>query len=879
MSPAPTVLPPSSAVGKFLRSWNLLFKSAQMYGTEHVQTNSKSTEAWNSLAAALKENNGRNLEFAVTEKRLLVNGEAVKVGPAEQGFVLLLAAADIASVTFTPRANPEFFLHFVRVFAENSSEPEQILAKLNEAVGDESKSGIRINEIRFVRAGSGAAGPGGMAAALLAESLGGDTVRVEGLLNDPGRLLGILAAAGMASAGAGPGSGGGSGGAGGGPGSGPGPGGAFASPPPLGEEETTTAIRLLVKLAREGGDAGSLTPAQWRQEFTQVPPASQVVLQRLLKEFAEAVPPKEPPPPVLLQMAEHLAVRLAMERYKSGDTEVDAVTNVLSRMNREIDQLRETLGTYEEKLKQAGFELNRQPDVLEQEFWSRMPEPAKLGVLLSDEAWQIPSRHVRQYADHLAEQGEHGKLEQVLLKYVSCIRSDSDYARKRVAHGLKDLAAFFPRPESRALPAAIRVVGEQIIAETHPEIQKLICSTFVLLGQEAATRRRYRAALELLQALQAIEIGNAELAAALHPRIGMENRIPDFLEEALRMPEIPGELMELLRRLPLPTAEHIAGRISRCSRRRERDRLVSLAVELGPAAAVALQGIFRHRPPASAVNTVGLLSRIDSAALGDDLRARLPEWSRVYHDAVARQIAAAGSPTRGRLLAFLLDVFDPLVIPLALDEIGMGEDAEPAPLLLSIAGGELTKFGAPYVRIKALEALGRLRVAAAVPLLRKLAESEEYQGLYIPEEMSIVAAQSLFKIDREAAKEAISKARFKVADLDPMPLDRSADAPGVRQRYYPRIKLARELKATLATSDGELDAGVRELSLGGGLCSCSERVPPGTPATIRIKTGLRSIPAKVIVRDARSENVAFEIADMDLDSRSKLRALLQRARK
>ena len=875
MSPAPTVLPPSSAVGRFLRSWNLLLKSAQMYGTEHVQTNSKSMEAWNSLAAALKENNGRNLEFAVTEKRLLVNGEAVKVGPAEQSFVLLLAAADIASVSFTGHANPESFLHFVRVIAENASEPGQITAKLKQALGDESDSGIRINEIRFVRAGSAPAGPSGMAAAILAESFGGDAARVEGLLNDPGKLLGILSAAGMAAT---PGSGSGAGTGTEGDSS-RGAGGAFASPGPLSEEETTTAIRLLVKLAREGGNEGTLTPAQWRQEFSQVPEASQAVLQRVLKEFAEAVPPKEPPPPVLLQMAEHLAVRLAMERYKSGSTEVDAVTNVLSRMNKEIDQLRETLGTYEERLKQAGFELNRPPDVLEQEFWSRMPEPAKLGVLLSEEAWQIPSRHVRQYADHLAEQGETDKLEQVLLKYVSCIRSESEYARKRVAHGLKDLAAFYPRPESRALPAAIRMVGEQIIAERQPEIQKLICSTFVLLGQEAATRRRYRAALELLQALQSIEKNNAELAAGLHPRIGMENRIPDFLEEALRMPEVPGELMELLRRLPLPTAEHIAGRISRCSRRRERDRLVSLAVELGPPAAEALRGIFRNRPPASAVNAVGLLSRIDSAALGEDLRTRLPEWSRIYHDAVARQIAAAGSPTRGRLLAFLLDVFDPLVIPLALDEIGMGEDAEPAPLLLSIAGGELTKFGNMFLRVKALEALGRLRATASVPLLRKLTESEEYQGMYTPEEMSIVAAQSLLKIDREAAKQAMTTARFKMADLDPMPLDRSSDAPGVRQRYYPRLKLARELKAMLATADGELEAGIRELSLGGGLCSCSERLPPGTPATLRIKTGLRSFPAKVIVRDARSENVAFEIADMDLDSRLKLRALLQRARK
>ena len=836
-----------------------------MYGVEHVQTNSKSMEAWNALSAALKDCNGQNLEFAVTEKRLLINGDSVKVGPAEQGFVQLLAAADLASITFTPRANPESFLHLVRIFAEFAADPEQIPAKLQLALGDESKSGIRINEIRFVRAGSGgAAAPGAtnMAAALLAESFSADAAQVRGLLNDPAKLLGILSAAGMSAAGSGGGATGGG-----------------ASTPPLGEEETTTAIRLLVKLAREGGDEGSLAPAQWREEFAQISPPSQVLLQRVLKEFAESVPPKEPPPPVLLQMAEHLAVRLAMERYESGSSRVDAVTNVLGRMNREIDTLRETLGSYEDKLRQAGFDLNRPPDVLEQEFWSRMPEEAKLGVLLSDEAWQIPSRHVRQYADQLAERNDNDKLEKVLVNYVSCIQSDSPDARKRVALGLKDLAAYYPRPERHALPTAIRKVGEQLLRETQLELQKLICSAFVLLGQEAATRRRYAAALETLRALKTIEKSSDQLSASLQARIGLENRIPDFLEEALRVPAVPGELMEVLRTLPLTTAEHVAGRISRCSRRRERDRLVALAVELGPAAASALQGIFHSRPPAGAVNTVGLLSRIDPATLGEDLRIRLPEWSRVYHDAVARQIAAAGSPTRGRLLALLLDVFDPLVIPLAIDEIGMGEDPEPAPLLLSIAGGELSRFRSMFIRTKALEALGRLRVVAALPLLKKLVETQEYQGAFTPPEFSLVAAQSLFKIDRELAKPSLLIAGYKTVDLEPFPLDRSSDAPGVRQRYYARVKLDRALKAALSTADGELEAAVRELSLGGGLCSCAERLTPGTPATIRIKTGLRSIPAKVIVRDSRSENVAFEIADMELDSRSKLRALLQRARR
>ncbi|HKM91837.1 MAG TPA: PilZ domain-containing protein [Candidatus Acidoferrales bacterium] len=866
MSPAPIALAPTSPVGKFLRSLNLLLKAAQMYGMEHGQTTAKSQDAWNSLESALQERNGQSLQLAVTEKRLLIDGEAVKVGPAEQSFTSLLAAADLASITFTPHTQPDAFFHLVRIFAENASEPGQILEKLKKTLDDESTSGIRINEIRFVRAGAERSGGTGMAAALLAESFAGDASRVEGLLNDPGKLLGILTAAGMGAAGSGPG------------GTATAPGGDPATLP-LGEEETTTAIRLLVKLAREGGDDGALAPAKWREEFSQIPEPSRVVLQRVLKEFAESVPPKEPPPPVLLQMAEHLAVRLAMERYESGSSRVDAVTNVLNRMNLEIDTLRETLGSYEDKLKHAGFDLNRPPDILEQEFWSRMPEPAKLGVLLSDEAWQIPSRHVRQYVDQLAEHNETEKLEQVLLKYVSCIQSPAPEARKRVAMGLKDLAAYYPRPERRTLPTAIRQVGEQLVKESQPDLQKLICSTFVLLGQEAATRRRYAGVLEVLLALQSIEQSHSSLAAGLQARIGLDNRIPDFLEEALRTPEVPGELMEVLRMLPLTTAEHVAGRISRCSRRRERDRLISLAEELGSTAACALQEAFRTRPPAGAVNTVGLLSRLDPAGLGDDLRARLPEWSRVYHDAVVRQIAAAGSPSRGRLLAMLLDVFDALVAPLALDEIGMSEDPAPTPLLLSIAGGELPKFGAPFLRVKALEALGRLRATDAVLLLRKLVESEEYQGSYTHREFRIVAAQSLDKIDREAAKASLATAGFKRAELEPVPLDRSADAPGVRQRYYARLRLARELKATITTADGEHDVALRELSLGGGLCSSSERIPLGTPGTLRIKTGLRSFPAKIIIRDARSENVAFEIVDMDLESRSRLRTLLQRGRK
>ena len=863
MSPAPGVQPPSPGVRNLLRNLNLLLKAAQMYGMEHVQTASKLQEAWASLQSAFAESGKRELQLAVSENRLLVDGNAVKVGPAEQSFTQLISSADVDSITFSLQVNREVFQKLVRVFAENSADPSQILGKLHEALGDGLRSGIIVNEIRFVRAGSEAAKSGGgtLAGAILAESLSADAIEVQGLLNDPAKLLTVIAAAGA-------------------PGVAPGTGlaGGVATPA-LAEEETITAIRLLVRLARESGGEGTLSPARWREEFEQIPQPSQVLLQRVLKEFAESVPPKQPPPPVFIQLAEHLAVRLAMDRYQSGATQVDAVTGLLDRMKGEIDTLRETLGSYEDKLKRAGFDLDRPADALELEFWARMPEAVKVSVLLSDQAWQIPPGQLRRYAEQLVERNEVPQLEKFLLNYAAAIRNPQPEVRRKTALGLKELAAYYPRPQGQAMETALHSVAEALEKETDPELQKLVSTTFVLLGQEAATRRRYGGVLEVLAALQALEKNQPRLAASLQGRIGLENRIPDFLEEALRMPAVPGELLEILRRLPLTTAEHVAGRMSRCWRRRERDRLVSLAEELGEMAASALQNVFHYQPPASAVNTVGLLSRLDPAALGESLRERLPEWSRVYHDAVVRQIASAGSPSRGRLLAMLLDVLDPQIAPLAMDEIGMSDDQAPAALLLGIAGGELSKFSSLYLRVKALEALGRLRVAEALPLLRTLAESEQYQGSFTPREFRLVAAQSLLKIDREAGKAALQTAGFKLADLEPMPADRVADSPGVRQRHYPRLRLPREIKGTLHTADGELAVSVRELSLGGGLCACAVRVPPGTPASLRLKIGLRSIPMKVIVRDARSELVAFEIVEMDLESRGKLRSVLQQARK
>ena len=70
---------------------------------------------------------------------------------------------------------------------------------------------------------------------------------------------------------------------------------------------------------------------------------------------------------------------------------------------------------------------------------------------------------------------------------------------------------------------------------------------------------------------------------------------------------------------------------------------------------------------------------------------RMKDWKRTAHDRVVRQIAASGSPDRGRLLLQIFDLLDSLIRPLAIDEIGMSGEKTGDMRLLRIAEGDLPR--------------------------------------------------------------------------------------------------------------------------------------------------------------------------------------------
>ena len=197
------------------------------------------------------------------------------------------------------------------------------------------------------------------------------------------------------------------------------------------------------------------------------------------------------------------------------------------------------------------------------------------------------------------------------------------------------------------------------------------------------------------------------------------------------------------------------------------------------------------------------------------------------------QLSIAGAPERGKMLTDSLELFDTMIIPLALDEIGLCGDTETAPKLLRIAEGEGLPPGSEYLRVKAIEALGRMRAPVAVDDLRRYVESRKTFGWAYPDEIRMAAAQALIKLDPEWIRAFLPNSGLDPKVLPLAPLDPIPDRDFVRQRRYRRVRLPRAVPATITSARGKFTSAISVLSLDGGLLTGDIQIPVGTEATLK----------------------------------------------
>ena len=643
----------------------------------------------------------------------------------------------------------------------------------------------------------------------------------------------------------------------------------------LEEADLQSLLRLLVQFGEaQQAKTPQQNPEVWKQRMSSLPPNAQITLRQALAGVAATSPSAKMDEATLLRLAEDLAIKFALDRFQRGEVRVNAVRQMLDRMGHELETLRKLLKAREEKLANAGVNLESHADVLDRQFWAAVPESGKRQVLMSGEAWCIPPRNVQQYVEELLGRGESDAAGDILLQYASCVRNKDAEARKKAAIGLGQLAELYSKAASQRLQDALVQIGQQMAEEKDVELQSLLSAAFVRLSQESAARRYYRAMQQALDSIAELENSKPSWAASLRPRLGVENRVADFIEEALTAETMPEGLVGVLMRIPQAAAEQLGVRLSRCARRTEREAIIDLAKSIGAPCARHLRETLRSEPFPKAAAAVGLLSRLDVFAVEEVLPVRLKEGQRSFHDAIVRQLSTAGAPERGHILANCIELIDPMILPLALDEIGMCGDPATASKLLRLAEGEILPEAPDYLKVKAIEALGRMRAPAAAGHLRHFVEARKTFGWVYPEEIRMAAAQALMKLDPAWMQAFLPQCGLDAAVMALAPLDAIPERDFVRHRRYRRVRLPRNVPAVITSARGKYSSAISVLSLEGGLLSGDIQIPVGTEATLKIPAGLRSISMRAVVRFVRSHQAGFEMVGMNLEDRSKLRRLL-----
>ena len=642
------------------------------------------------------------------------------------------------------------------------------------------------------------------------------------------------------------------------------------------DEDILGILKLLTNLGHTvAADGAGMQPGPLHEGLAKLPAQSQEMLRQALAAVAAQAPATNSKDPMLLRLAEHLAIRFALERYERGEVKVNAVRQMIERMSQEIEGLRKILGGHEQKLADAGIMVESNADLLDRQFWAAVPETGKRAVLTSSDAWCIPARNVRQYVEELIQRGDEKMALEILRNYASSVQSPEFEARRRTAIGIADLADLYASFEGKPLAPAIQVTGAQLSVERDDNLQGLISAAFVRLAQEAGTRRMFPALLQALDSLDAVENQRPVFAQSLRPRMGLEKRVPEFLEDVLRGNNSPEGLAVLLQRMPRTTAENLVLRFNRTGNRIEMQRLTDLARAVGDEVAAPLRDTLRTGTANEAAETVGLLSRLDSSSIERWLAERVADWPRNAQDRAVRLLAMGGAAERGSLLTNMLHLLDPVLLALTIDEIGLSEDISCIPSMMRLAEGDMTRSGSgPFIRLKAIEALGRLRAQEATEMLRVIAESRHMFRWSHPAELRLAAVQSLAKIDEGWASDFIPRSGFNSMELSMAPLDPLPNAKYFRRRRYPRVRLGQLIPATATNGQDSYRLEIRGLSLSGGIAVGEKHLQPGSLVTMKLGSVLRPIRAQVLMRDARAQGLGFEIADMELDERARLRKLL-----
>jgi hypothetical protein len=672
---------------------------------------------------------------------------------------------------------------------------------------------------------------------------------------------------------------------------------------PANFDDLTAALRILGRLEPIASRAGQGTPQQTAEILhAALADAERRTLTQLVRAISSAVPREtESVERYLARLAESLLIETLAAQFLARLIPATDVHGVFKNLGDAVAQALSSLGEPGELIpsengvptalvhaaralvpnmsKDDSGAAEIYVESLHERFWEELPAREKAALLRGPDAWCVPVAVVARHLERLLDAGRssHGdapvrESRIVLVNYARALEAEQPRARRTAAAGLVEMLPLIAKLWRDASPVELdRMAVRSLIAEEAPGIAGMSVALVEKLASQAAHRSDFA---EFERILAAIEVAprDAEHShlSALLTRLADDSNWSVLVDASLTFGQLDPALPRLLRRAPERLVEDLGARLAAPAGLDSLPAMARLVTAAGESVLGVLESHLADPRRQRAGTAIKLLAATEPQRLVNSLPRTLPGWDWNLQDLAVAELSSrdAAKKANGIARAFtaVLPEAHPLVAPMMLDEIGLAGESNAVPLLSEIAAGNLEPLRDVFIRIKAIEALGRLRATSAADLLRTLLRQRAGLVHTEPAGLRAAAEEALALIENHpssarvrAARDAANKASISFA----------------RPRRYLRIPLERPFAAHI-TSPVAAKARVNSISMGGAFLESSQHLAVGDHLRVDIRAGLRRIHSTAVVRNVSPAGGGVEFLKMlDVD-RERLRRLVRR---
>ena len=512
---------------------------------------------------------------------------------------------------------------------------------------------------------------------------------------------------------------------------------------------------------------------------------------------------------------------------------------------------------------------------LTEQFWLELAPREKSAVLRGSDVWCVPVSAIRNNLTQLADAGADAprrEARNILLNFSRRLESAELTARRIVAAGLKELSSVIESLWPNQIPDELnRSALKALEQETAPETAALLSAFLETLARVAVTRGDYAGLEGILTGLEKPpREPQFEHMHALAHRLIAQDRWLLLVDAALANRALDPALPRLLVRDPERLLDRLTILLSEPRGAELLPPMARLLRTIGVPVLNLLESRLYEARRQRVSAAIKLLAAADPERLLRALPRALASWEWNLQDLAVSELSRPANATAARSGAFvfsaLLGEAHPLVVPMMIDQIGLAQDLSSIPQLLEIAGGGHEILHDQFVRIKAIEALARMRVVESIGMLRQLCEKRDGLAYAEPSGVRTVAADAIALLEDRPASPQGRSAYEHVAQ---------SGTNFVVPRRYARVPLESPLRAQIEGGQ-QVMARVKSISLGGAYLESSNKLSVGDTIKLEMRSGFRTIHFTAVVRNAGPEGSGIEIVHMKGDDRNKLRKLVQR---